>query len=188
MIDMRLERVPFEFDGHTFQLCCNMNVLADVQEAFDGKISEALSGKAGVRSLMEFLAAMLNDSADEQGIEARYTSRQVGRMLAPVRMNEVKAIVMRLVGKAMSADTELSTEEKPKKLTDQVEPESRSIDFAWYLYAWMSVLKLDERSFWRTATPARVAALLQAAAPRRTLQREDKQQKSLSAYLLGGGG
>lgn len=46
MIDMRLERVPFEFDGHTFQLCCNMNVLADVQEAFDGKISEALSGKA----------------------------------------------------------------------------------------------------------------------------------------------
>ena len=33
MIDMRLERVPFEFDGHTFQLCCNMNVLADVQEA-----------------------------------------------------------------------------------------------------------------------------------------------------------
>lgn len=37
MIDMRLERVPFEFDGHTFQLCCNMNVLADVQEAFDGK-------------------------------------------------------------------------------------------------------------------------------------------------------
>ena len=50
MIDMRLERVPFEFDGHTFQLCCNMNVLADVQEAFDGKISEALSGKAGVRS------------------------------------------------------------------------------------------------------------------------------------------
>ena len=44
MIDMRLERVPFEFDGHTFHLCCNMNVLADVQEAFDGKISEALSG------------------------------------------------------------------------------------------------------------------------------------------------
>lgn len=75
-----------------------------------------------------------------------------------------------------------------KKLTDQAEPESRSIDFAWYLYAWMSVLKLDERSFWRTATPARVAALLQAAAPRRTLQREDKPQKSLSAYLLGGGG
>lgn len=115
MIDMRLERVPFEFDGHTFQLCCNMNVLADVQEAFDGKISEALSGKASVRSLMEFLAAMLNDSADEQGIEARYTSRQVGRMLAPARMNEVKAIVMRLVKKAMSADTELSTEEDAPK-------------------------------------------------------------------------
>lgn len=65
---------------------------------------------------------------------------------------------------------------------------SRSIDFAWYLYAWMSVLRLDERAFWRTATPARVAALLQAAAPRRTLHREDKPQKSLSAYLLGGGG
>ena len=36
-------------------------------------------------------------------------------MLAPARMNEVKAIVMRLVGKAMSADTELSTEENDQK-------------------------------------------------------------------------
>lgn len=45
MIDMRLERVPFEFDGRIYQLCCNMNVLADVQEAFDGKISEALSAR-----------------------------------------------------------------------------------------------------------------------------------------------
>lgn len=115
MIDMRLERVPFEFDGHTYQLCCNMNVLADVQDAFGGEIIEALSSKSSVRSLMEFLAAMLNDSADEQGIEVRYTSRQVGRMLAPARMGEVKAIVMRLVRKAMSADTELSPEEDAPK-------------------------------------------------------------------------
>lgn len=115
MIDMRLERVPFEFDGHTFQLCCNMNVLADVQDAFGGEIIEALSSKSSVRSLMEFLAAMLNDSADEQGIEVRYTSRQVARKLAPARMNEVKAIVMLLVKKAMSADTELSTEEDAPK-------------------------------------------------------------------------
>lgn len=71
MIDMRLERVPFEFDGRTYQLCCNMNVLADVQDAFGGEIIEALSSKSSVRSLMEFLAAMLNDSADEQGIEVR---------------------------------------------------------------------------------------------------------------------
>ena len=45
----------------------------------------------------------------------RYTSRQVGRMLAPARMGEVKAIVMRLVRKAMSADTELSPEEDAPK-------------------------------------------------------------------------
>ena len=31
-MDIRLETMPFELDGKTYQLRCNMNVLADVQE------------------------------------------------------------------------------------------------------------------------------------------------------------
>lgn len=79
MRDIRLEEIPFDFDGKTFLLRCNMNVLADVQDAYDGNISTALSGGNLFRSVLEFLAAMLNDYADEQGWPECYTARGLGR-------------------------------------------------------------------------------------------------------------
>lgn len=79
MRDIRLEEIPFDFDGKTFLLRCNMNVLADVQDAYGGNISTALSGGNLFRSVLEFLAAMLNDYADEQGWPQRYTARGLGR-------------------------------------------------------------------------------------------------------------
>lgn len=79
MSDIRLEEMPFEVDGKTYKLRCNMNVLADVQEAFDGDFTEALSGKNTLKSSLVFLAAMLNDYADEMGWEERFTAKQLGR-------------------------------------------------------------------------------------------------------------
>ena len=81
MRDIRLEEIPFELDGKTYLLRCNMNVLADVQNAFGGTISGALSGENPLQSVLEFLAAMLNDYADEQGWPERYTAKQIGRKL-----------------------------------------------------------------------------------------------------------
>ena len=82
MRDIRMEELPFEFDGRRFLLRCNMNVLADVQERFDGSIMEALSGGNPMQSVLEFTAAMLNDYADEQGWPERYTAKDVGRKTA----------------------------------------------------------------------------------------------------------
>ena len=79
MSDIRLEEVPFELDGKTYKLRCNMNVLADVQEAYNGDFTQALSEKNGLKSVLIFLAAMLNDYADEMGWPERYTARQLGR-------------------------------------------------------------------------------------------------------------
>lgn len=79
MRDIRLEELPFEFDGKRFLLRCNMNVLADVQDAFGGNIAGALTGGSLFRSVLEFLAAMLNDYAEEQGWPERYTARALGR-------------------------------------------------------------------------------------------------------------
>lgn len=79
MSDIRLEEVPFELDGKTYMLRCNMNVLADVQEAYDGDFSKALSEKSTLKSTLTFLAAMLNDYADEMGWSERFTARQLGR-------------------------------------------------------------------------------------------------------------
>ena len=103
MEDIRLKREPFEFEDKTYMLCCNMNVLADVQSAFGGDISRALSGKATAATFLEFLTAMLNDYADEQGWPL-LTRRQVGRKLAPARLNEMRDIVMALVLSSVGAE------------------------------------------------------------------------------------
>lgn len=109
-MDIRLQTKPFDFEGKTYQLCCNMNVLADVQEAFGGDISAALDGPATVRSVLEFLTAMLNDYAEEQGWPM-FTRKEVGRMIPLSRLNkEVRPLVMELVVNALKSDE--PTEEK----------------------------------------------------------------------------
>lgn len=99
MTDIRLEEIPFELDGKTFRLRCNMNVLADVQEVFGGQISGALSGESPTRSVLEFLAAMLNDYADEMGWPERFTARQLGRRfpLYALRQVDIMGLVTRSI-------------------------------------------------------------------------------------------
>ena len=76
-MDIRLKTEVFEFDGRTFQLCCNMNVLAEVQEAFGGNFYAALRSNYSIRGLMTFLTAMLNYYADRQGWDLHYEVAQV---------------------------------------------------------------------------------------------------------------
>lgn len=104
MSDIRLEEKPFEIDGKIYKLRCNMNVLADVQEAFDGDFTEALSGKSTLRSALCFLAAMLNDYAEEQEWQERYTAKQLGRKFK--RFEVPAEEVMRLVYNAITPEVE----------------------------------------------------------------------------------
>ena len=94
MADLRLETLPCEYEGRRYLLRCNMNVLADVQEMNGGTISPALEGKRGQKTALQFLAAMMNDYADEQGwfdepedggepVRAKpFTPRGLGRVLS----------------------------------------------------------------------------------------------------------
>ena len=103
MRDIRLEEIPFEFDGKTFLLRCSMNVLADVQEEYGGSIGEALDGGSPLKSVLSFLSAMMDDYADEQGWAERYTPRQLGRRLS---LKDVRSIgVMELVTRSITPDT-----------------------------------------------------------------------------------
>lgn len=97
MRDIRLEELPFEFEGKRFLLRCNMNVLADVQELHGGTISEAMSSEKAMSSMMEWLAAMMNDYADEQGWPERYTAKSLGRKvsLAMVKALDIMGLVTR---------------------------------------------------------------------------------------------
>ena len=124
MRDIRLEEVPFEFDGKTYLLRCNMNVLADVSKAYGGSIGGAMDGRDGFRSVLEFLAAMLNDYADEQGWPERYTAREVGRKFRSFR--ELQALdVMGLVTRALVPPDEEKAEPVSGPDTESPEPEDR---------------------------------------------------------------
>ena len=99
MRDIRLEEMPFEFEGKTYLLRCNMNVLADVQDSFGGSITAAMTGGKTYRSVLEFLAAMMNDYADEMGWPERYTARTLGRRLSAVTVPVTE--IMHLAVRAM---------------------------------------------------------------------------------------
>lgn len=120
MSDLRLENALFSFEGRSYTLRCNMNVLADVQAAYGGDLTPALSGRGTIRSVLEFLAAMMNDYADEQGwfepdpytgkavLPGRFTARKLGRKLdrEDIPMVKIFALVTAAVAPKKSADAE----------------------------------------------------------------------------------
>lgn len=105
-MSIRLEEIPFEFDGKTFLLRCNMAVLEDVQDAHGGSLDEVLD-LPPTATVLEFLAAMLNDYADEQGWKERYTPKVLRRKLNLAMIQE--ADVMGLVTRAIFIEPKLST-------------------------------------------------------------------------------
>lgn len=118
MRDLRLEEIPYEFDGKTYLLRCNMNVLMDLQEAHDGHIGSLLEPEQANRSVLEILAAMLNDYADEQGWDEHWTAKTVGRKLG--FLDSPGPIVMGLFSRALvPPDAEA---EPAKAKADQAEP------------------------------------------------------------------
>lgn len=96
MSSLRLEEVPFEFNGKTYLLRCNMAVLEDVQEQQDGDFS-ALLELPTYQSTVLFLAAMMNDYADEMGWPERFTPATLRRRvsLAMIRQLDVLGIITR---------------------------------------------------------------------------------------------
>ncbi len=122
-MDLRLEELPFVFEGRTYKLRCNMNVLADVQEMNGGFISPALEGKRAQKTVLQFLAAMMNDYADEQGwfipdltgepiLAKEFTPRGLGRVL---RLEDVPAEkIMQLVVHSLTPPKSAVNEEVPE--------------------------------------------------------------------------
>lgn len=79
-MDIRLKEHTIELDGQKFVLRCNMNVLAELQEACDG-LGSLLESKMGLRSFNRLVAAMVNEAADAAGLDVRYTDKEIGRKL-----------------------------------------------------------------------------------------------------------
>lgn len=118
-MDIRLKTAKYTFDGQEMTLCCNMNVLADVQEMFDGNISKALRS-ATTKTIVCFLTAMINDYLDSEGSDKSYTVKQVGRLIPPSQLSDVTSLVMDLTAAALRGDEE--AEPKNAKTTRKTNP------------------------------------------------------------------
>ena len=103
-MDVRFKEVPFHFDGQDWTLRCNMWILADVQEENGGDFSALISGKHEMKSVLQFLAAMLNFDAKKRSIPTRYTAFDTGSKLTFPEYKRISEQVMELVVAAVKAD------------------------------------------------------------------------------------
>ncbi len=99
----KLQTIDYEFEGRVYRLECNMNVIASVQDEYDGNLFQALDRIHGIKSTLAFLAGMLTDAADSQGIKDEnglplvFTRKQLGRKLTLQQTVEAGKLIYPLV-------------------------------------------------------------------------------------------
>mgnify|MGYP006962941435 CR=1 FL=1 len=126
--DIKPREVAWRFDGRDWVLRCNNNVLAEVQEINGGDLRPILSTKRTMKSVLQLLAAMLNDYADEmrwvddEGFAIRYTEKQLGRRLSFATQNRLSPDIMRMTILAVrDAEAENDTADEKNVQTRQEE-------------------------------------------------------------------
>lgn len=80
--DIRLQEIPFSFEGKVYKLCCNMNVVADVQLQHNGDLMSTITGPSPFYNLLDWLAAMMNNAAEREGWPERITARELGNRIS----------------------------------------------------------------------------------------------------------
>lgn len=121
-MDISSKEYPWRFDGRDWVLRCNNNVLAEVQEVNGGDFSPILSTKRTMKSVLQLLAAMLNDYANEQrwtdaeGFPIIYTEKQLGRRLSLKTINKLAPFIMHMAILAVQdADDDADVEAADEK-------------------------------------------------------------------------
>lgn len=109
---IRLEERPFELEGKRYLLRCNMAVLEAIEE-LHGSFDAVLELPVRTASL-DLLQLMLNDYADEQGWNERWTAAALKRRISYAMLMELDLIGM--LFRALSPakkDTPEAGSEKP---------------------------------------------------------------------------
>lgn len=103
LMDVRLKTMPYEIDGQKLTLCCNMDVLADLQEQ-SGELQELLESHRSMRSYLRLLAAMINSELRARGQNASYTDAELGRRIGFREFRKNSTDVFGLLISAVEAD------------------------------------------------------------------------------------
>lgn len=93
MNSFRLEEKRVEIDGKTYTLRCNMAVIDALQQAHNGNFGEVLELPM-LKGMVEILAAMLNDSAEDEGWEADWTPRKVEKRFSYAELQNLDIMGM----------------------------------------------------------------------------------------------
>jgi hypothetical protein len=114
----KFDFVDYEFEGRIYRLVCNMNVAAYVQDEYDGNLLQALDRIHGIKSTLAFLAGMLTDAADTQGIKDEnglplvFTRKQLGRKLTLSQTIEAGKLIYPLVWAEVVEKNQAGKEQK----------------------------------------------------------------------------
>ena len=114
----KFDFVDYEFEGRAYRLVCNMNVAAYVQDEYDGNLLQALDRIHGIKSTLAFLAGMLTDAADTQGIKDEnglplvFTRKQLGRKLTLSQTIEAGKLIYPLVWAEVVEKNQAGKEQK----------------------------------------------------------------------------
>lgn len=118
MQDIRLKTRRLNVGGKEYELACTMNVLADLQEAHEGNISEALLDSThSINSALELVAIMVNNYAEMQGWTEHYTPRQIGHLISGNVFREICDIVAELLTSSLASPDE----ETPTSVAEETE-------------------------------------------------------------------
>ena len=114
----KFDFVDYEFEGRTYRLVCNMNAVAYVQDEYDGNLLQALDRIHGIKSTLAFLAGMLTDAADTQGIKDEnglplvFTRKQLGRKLTLSQTIEAGKLIYPLIWAEVVEKNKVGCEQK----------------------------------------------------------------------------
>jgi len=90
MSAIRDGRVPVELGGKTLHLLFSLNVIDELQDRVDDldKLDGIIFGKS-IKDLKWLLALAINEGEELEG-NAQYTERQIGRMIHPGNLDDVR--------------------------------------------------------------------------------------------------
>lgn len=100
-MDIRLKTEKYTIGDKEYELCCNMNVLAEAQDRNNGSLVSLLNERGSLTAGLIFGAAMLNECADINGWEERFTDRTLGRLIPT--LEELISFSMLVMGVVTSA-------------------------------------------------------------------------------------
>lgn len=111
---IRLEEKPIEIDGQKYTLRCNMAVLETVEDAHGDM--EAVMALTVRQSSIEFLAAMLNDDAQQRGLDIVWTPEALKRKLSYAMLKEldIMGMIFRAISPAGAAQPQREAEAAPE--------------------------------------------------------------------------